>query len=96
MTDFICRLKGCTCVTFTSIEYILMCAKMSSTFAEHASAGCPCPYASRVHKYLGTDVCFCPMSQTVLTTLRKKYPRSVVTNTNLEQSGSFFTIRVQK
>ena len=55
-----------------------------------------CPYAERIHPYLGRDASFCPMSQTVLSTVRKTFGRTVITDCRLNGEGSTFALRIQK
>jgi hypothetical protein len=55
-----------------------------------------CPHADRIHPYLGENATFCPMSQMVLSTMRRKFGTSIVTDTSLVPDGSRFTIKVQK
>ena len=54
-----------------------------------------CPYADRIHPHLGNESSFCPMSQTVLSTMRKKYFKSTITSSKLVHGGSLFSIEVQ-
>ena len=54
-----------------------------------------CPHAARIHPHLGTDPSFCPMSQMVLSTMRKKFGKSVVVESKLVRGGSQFIIKVQ-
>jgi hypothetical protein len=55
-----------------------------------------CPHADMIHPKLGKGASFCPMSQSVLSAMRKKYVKPVVTNTKLVRGGSQFTIKVQE
>ncbi|MDA4124077.1 MAG: hypothetical protein OK438_01310 [Thaumarchaeota archaeon] len=55
-----------------------------------------CPYADRIHPHLGNEATFCPMSMTVLSAIRKKYWKSMVTGTSLVHGGSSFTIKIQE
>jgi hypothetical protein len=55
-----------------------------------------CPYAERIHPYLGRSASFCPMSQTLLSTVRKRYGKTVVTSCKLNRKGSTFTLKIQE
>ena len=55
-----------------------------------------CPFADRIHPHLGEGATFCPMSQTVLSAIRKKYPNSLVVDNKLVKSGSSFSIKVEE
>ena len=54
-----------------------------------------CPYADRIHPHLGKNATYCPMSQTVLNTIRKKFPDSQIIENKLVNGGSKFTIRIE-
>ena len=55
-----------------------------------------CPFAERIHPRLGGSMTYCPMSLTVLSTIRKKYPKSVIVDNSLAKKGSSFSIRIEE
>jgi len=69
---------------------------VGSTEGDTAAFTLECPYAERIHPYLGRNASFCPMSQTLLSTVRKKYGQSVVTAIQLNKKGSTFTLKFSK
>jgi hypothetical protein len=55
-----------------------------------------CPFAGRIHPRLSGGATYCPMSQTVLSTILKKYPRSIIVDNRLSKAGSTFSIRIEE
>lgn len=54
-----------------------------------------CPFADEIHPRLNTGASLCPMSQTVLSTIRKKYANSEILESKLVKGGSRFVIRLE-
>lgn len=54
-----------------------------------------CPFAERIHPRLNRGASYCPMSQAVLSAIRKKYTDSKVLDSELLKDGSRFVIKLE-